>query len=170
VRETNLTTPGTTISPWIVTVDALSPFQTKGPSQEPPIAPYLVDPENRTYSVDMQVELLTGDESTIVTKSNTSCCYWNIGQMIAHVVSSGSGLRMGDLIVIGTISGAERESVACLMEYTEGGKNPLELSGGRKRSYLEDMDMVRITAMAGGEESGVGFGECLGQLLPSRSS
>jgi fumarylacetoacetase len=159
---------GTSLSPWVVTVDALSPFKTKGISQAPPIAPYLVDPENGTYSVDMEVELLIGEESTAVTKSNTDVCYWNIRQMIAHVVSAGSGLRTGDLIAIGTISGPERASVACLMEYTEGGKNPLELPGGMKRAYLEDGDIVRITAIAGGGESGVGFGECIGQLLPSR--
>jgi fumarylacetoacetase len=159
---------GTSLSPWVVTVDALSPFQTKGPPQEPPIASYLVDSENGTYSVDMEVELLIGEESTTVTKSNTDVCYWNIRQMITHVVSAGSGLRTGDLIAIGTISGPERASVACLMEYTEGGKNPLELPGGMKRAYLEDGDIVRITAIAGGGESGVGFGECIGQLLPSR--
>jgi fumarylacetoacetase len=116
----------------------------------------------------MEVELLIGEDSTTVTKSNTDVCYWNIRQMVAHVVSAGSGLRTGDLIAIGTISGPERASVACLMEYTEGGKNPLELPGGVKRAYLEDGDVVRITAVAGHGESGVGFGECIGQLLASR--
>lgn len=134
-----------------------------------PTAEYMADPDNCSYSIQMQVELLTdGVAPTIIGTSNASSLYWNVRQMVAHAVSSGSPLRTGDILATGTVSEPGRGQRGCLLETTEGGLEPVILTDGTRRKYLEDLDIVRMTAIAGEPSSGVGFGPCLGRVLPSR--
>lgn len=161
---------GTTLSPWIVTTDALESFQTRAQAHtgSPSLPPYLEDPDHVAYAVKLQVEILTGDTPTVVGKSCVSSLYWSIRQMIAHVASTGSALRTGDVMATGTVTGAGTEEYGCLLEVTEGGKRPIQLQDGTERRFLLDGDVVQMTAVAGDESSGVGFGECVGRLVPSR--
>lgn len=161
---------GTTLSPWIVTTDALEAYKTKGQAQTESVSlpPYLQDPDSATYAIKLQVEILAGDSATVTGKSCVSSLYWSIRQMIAHVASAGSALRTGDIMATGTVTGAQRDEYGCLLEATEGGSKPLKLNNGSERRFLLDGDVVRMTGVAGDEESGVGFGECIGKLIPSR--
>ncbi|KAF5002131.1 hypothetical protein FGRMN_614 [Fusarium graminum] len=158
---------GTSISPWIVTLDALEPFRAKSPPQQSLAATYLQHPNPSTYSITMKVEILTNSSATTVGVCPVEALYWTPQQMVAHSVSSGSALRTGDIMATGTVSGSEETSRGCMLETTEGGTKPVTLGDGSKRGYVEDGDVVRITASAG-SESGVGFGECVGQLTPAR--
>jgi fumarylacetoacetase len=160
---------GTSISPWIVTLDALEPFRTKPPPQQSLTAAYLQHPNPSTYSITMKVEVLANSNATVLGVCPVEALYWTPQQMIAHSVSSGSALRTGDLLATGTVSGSDEASRGCMLETTEGGTNPVTLSDGSQRGYLEDGDVVRITGVAGELASGVGFGECVGQLTPARS-
>lgn len=157
---------GTTLSPWIVTLDALEPFRAKAASQNAVRPTYLQDSSRSTYSITLQVDIITESASTIGTCPLENL-YWTPRQMIAHSVSSGSALRTGDILATGTISGSEEGSHGCLLESTEGGTRPVRLVDGSERAFLEDGDVVRITALAGGVD-GVGFGECVGRLVASR--
>jgi len=160
---------GTTISPWIVTPDALEPFKTSGPVQAATTPTHLRASDTPSYAIDLQVEILSNSSAATVTcKSKLQTLYWTVPQMIAHLVTGGCGLRTGDIIATGTVSGFEDGAYGCLLETTDGGRKPLLLADGTTRTYLEDGDVVRMTAMAGGEPSGVGFGECLGKILASK--
>ncbi|KAL2214377.1 hypothetical protein CC79DRAFT_1346226 [Sarocladium strictum] len=165
---------GTTISPWVITPEALSPFKTTGPEHTLPetsIPPYLQDPQRQTHDITMQVEITTLDsdsKSTVVCRSKLQSLYWSVRQMIAHVASAGSALRTGDVMATGTVTGDGEGAMGCLLEVTDGGRKPLLLQDGSERRFLEDGDVVRITAVAGGEGDGVGFGECVGRLVARR--
>ncbi|KAI6767463.1 hypothetical protein HG530_005472 [Fusarium avenaceum] len=159
---------GTSISPWIITLDALEPFRVRSPPQQTLSATYLQHPNPSTYSITMKVEVLANSSATTLGVCPVEALYWTPQQMVAHSVSSGSALRTGDIMATGTVSGPDEASRGCILETTEGGTKPVTLSDGSKRGYLEDGDVVRITASVG-EESGVGFGECIGQLTPARS-
>ncbi|RBR26698.1 uncharacterized protein FIESC28_00481 [Fusarium coffeatum] len=157
---------GTSISPWIITLDALDPYRTRSPAQQTLSASYLQHPNPSTFSITMKVELLANSTTTTLGTCPVEALYWTPQQMIAHSVSSGSALRTGDILATGTVSGSDEASRGCMLETTEGGSKPVTLSDGSKRGYLEDGDVVRITAVAG---DGVGFGECVGQLTPARA-
>ncbi|KAJ5211101.1 hypothetical protein N7491_010921 [Penicillium cf. griseofulvum] len=159
---------GTSISPWIITPDALEPFKTSIAPQQASGPTYLQQSKPSTYDILMNVEILTNSDKTTVGVCPVQSLYWTPQQMIAHSVSSGSALRTGDLLATGTVSGEHNLSRGCLLETTEGGTKPVTLSDGSKRGYLEDGDVVRITAMAGAPRLGVGFGECIGRLTPAR--
>ena len=90
-------------------------------------------------------------------------------QMVAHTASTGSALRTGDIMATGTVSGPEDGALGCLLEITKGGQEPVTLCDGSQRTFLKDGDVVRLTAIAGHDNSGVGFGDCTGRLLASRS-
>ncbi|KAL1861352.1 hypothetical protein VTK73DRAFT_7127 [Phialemonium thermophilum] len=159
---------GTTISPWIVTLDALEPHRLPPPPRVVPVPRHLEDPDNGAYAVRMQVEVVTGSDVTVTGTSEVQSLYWTVRQMVAHIVSAGSALRTGDLLATGTVSGPGTGTHGCLLEATRGGAAPIRLVSGESRTYLEDGDVVRMTAVAGGPSSGVGWGDCLGQLLPAR--
>lgn len=162
---------GTTISPWVVTLEALEPFKMRSPPRQHPVVNYLDDPEEKTYCIDMQVEVspVGSSKFSVLGRCKVESLYWSPRQMCAHIASAGSPLRTGDIMATGTVSGPEPGTHGCLMEATNGGNAPVALSGGQNRIFLEDGDIVRMTAVAGGESSGVGFGECVGELFPARS-
>jgi fumarylacetoacetase len=159
---------GTSLSPWIVTLDALDSFRTRSPAQQTLAASYLQHPNPSTFSITMKVEVLANSTATTVGVCPVEALYWTPQQMIAHSVSSGSALRTGDVLATGTVSGSNESSRGCMLETTEGGSKPVTLVDGSKRGFLEDGDVVRITAVVGEQGSGVGFGECVGQLTPAR--
>jgi fumarylacetoacetase len=159
---------GTTISPWIVTLEALEPFKVPSPSSSVKLASHLDDPEGHQYRLEVQAELLTGSNVDIICSSKMEYFQWTYRHICAHQASTGCNLRTGDLLGTGTVSGPSEGTLACLLEATKNGREPLEAQG-RKIGYLEDGDTIRITATAGGPSSGVGFGECQGQLRPAGS-
>ncbi|KAL1957496.1 hypothetical protein VTO42DRAFT_5959 [Malbranchea cinnamomea] len=162
---------GTTISPWVITLDALAPFKVPGPPREEPVASYLRDPLNETYSITLTVDIRAGKwwPYTRVCQSRMETMYWSFRQMIAHHTVGGCSLRTGDIIASGTVSGIGQEERGCLLESTWGGRKPISLADGTTRAFLEDGDEVRFTGRAGSDgTSDVGFGECVGQLLPAR--
>ena len=159
---------GTTISPWVVTREALEPFAVPGPKKDRDPAPYLDDrKEKNAYSVNLRVDVEAAGSSTTVCKSNLQCLYWNFRDMIAHQTVNGCSLRTGDVLATGTVTGSADEERGCLLESTKGGKQSFQLADGASRTYLEDGDAVAITGWAGELDSVecVGFGECVGTLL-----
>ncbi|KAH7110255.1 fumarylacetoacetase [Dactylonectria macrodidyma] len=158
---------GTTMSPWIVTLEALEPFKVMGQPQSP-VPAYLEDLNRTTYSIRMQAEIVVEGKATVMCVSRVQSMYWTTRQMVAHAVSSGSSLRTGDVLATGTVSGPGEGALGCLLEVTRGGSAPVRLSCGGSRAFLEDGDTVRLTATAGDESSGVGFGECTGRVVPSQ--
>jgi fumarylacetoacetase len=115
----------------------------------------------------MKVELLYEGKITTLSESNTRDLHWSGRQMCAHLASTGADLQTGDILGTGTVSGPTDGSVGCLLEVTKGGKEPILLNDGSKRVYLQDGDVIRMTALAGAPGSGVGFGECIGELKPA---
>ncbi|KAJ6007497.1 hypothetical protein N7540_011473 [Penicillium herquei] len=159
---------GTSISPWIVTLDALSPFAELGSKLEAALAPHLDDVAKPSYEIDLKVELIVGDQVITASESKAGDLYWSGRQMCAHLASTGADLQTGDILGTGTVSGPKEGSLGCLLEITKAGKEPLEFPDGSKRFFLQDFDVVRMTAVAGGSASGVGFGECIGQVQPAK--
>ncbi|HLJ12708.1 MAG TPA: fumarylacetoacetase, partial [Planctomycetaceae bacterium] len=163
---------GTSISPWVVPLEALEPFRAAGPHQDPPPLPYLFTQRNEAYDIRLEVWLEPGGghEPTRVCASNLRHLYWNFCQQIAHHTSNGCNLRTGDLLATGTISGPTPDSRGCLLELTSAGRKPLVLAGGQTRAYLDDGDRVTMTGWCQGNGYRVGFGEVTGRLLPAGSA
>jgi len=170
----------TTISPWIVTRDALEPFRVAGPARsddDPSPLAYLdagAQASRAAYDVRLEVTLSTPrmraarTPALVVSRSMLRHLYWTFGQMIAHHTSGGCNLRPGDLIASGTVSGPTRDSRGCLLEATWRGTEPLRLPGGEERRFLEDGDTVVFRAWC--ERPGaarIGFGECRGTVAAS---
>ena len=161
---------GTSISPWVISFDALEPFRAAAPSQTQPIQDYLKTPPLPTYDIQMRAEIHVNDTVTVICESQLQSLHWTLSQAIAHLTSGGCGLRTGDLVATGTVSGPLSGQHGCLLESTSGGQKPIVLKDGSERRYLHDGDVVLISAVAGGHNSGVGFGECLAQIYPSKSA
>lgn len=165
---------GTSISPWVVTLDALEPFRVAGPMQEPQPLHYLQTSGPAAFDIRLEVNLQTAgsDATTRVCASNFRNLYWNLRQQVVHHASNGCNLRTGDMLASGTISGSTPDSRGCLLESTLGGRNPLTLGTSLDgkvvtRGFLEDGDRVTITGWCEGNGYRVGFGEVTGKVLPS---
>ena len=168
----------TTISPWIVTMDALEPFRVPAFDRhetDPAPLGYLDDAEDRsTGGFDIAVEAwletarmrADGFEAVRISRGNLRDMYWTLAQMVAHHTSNGCNLKPGDLIATGTISGAEKESRGCLIERTWRGQEPVVLPTDETRSFLEDGDTVILRAYCEKDGVRVGFGECRGTIVP----
>lgn len=150
----------TTISPWVVTLDALEPFRTAGPVQEPAPLPYLQTTRPWAFDIQLQAQL----NGHPITHTNFKYLYWNLAQQVAHHTSNGCNLRPGDLLGSGTISGPTAESVGSLLEQTHGGQHPLTLPDGSQRTFLQDGDMLTLTGYAQGDGFEVGFGRATGTI------
>lgn len=163
---------GTSISPWVVPLDALEPFRCPGPTQTPTPLPYLHSPGDWAYDIHLEVSLSTRHMTTpqIIARSNFRYLYWNMRQQIAHHTISGCNLRPGDLLASGTISGPTPDSYGSLLELTWRGERPLMLPTGEKRTFLEDGDSVSLSGWCQGDGYRVGFGEVVGRLLPALDS
>jgi fumarylacetoacetase len=160
---------GTSVSPWVVTLEALEPFRTAGPAQDPPPLPYLRSEGDWAYDIRLEVwlqsETMAGPQCVCV--SNARHLYWNVCQQLAHHTVNGCNLRPGDLLASGTISGPDADSYGSLLELTWRGTRPLVLPGGEERRFLEDGDTVTMTGWCQGPGYRVGFGEVRGTVLPA---
>jgi fumarylacetoacetase len=159
----------TSISPWVVTLDALEPFRNRAMAQDPAPLPYLRAPNDFSYDIQLEAYLKTGksDSSHVITRTNFQNLYWSISQQLAHHTVNGCNLEPGDLLASGTISGPTEESRGCMLELTWRGAHPLSLPNGETRKWLEDGDRLTITGWAEGDGYRVGFGEVTGRILPA---
>jgi fumarylacetoacetase len=159
----------TSISPWVVTLDALEPFRKPLPPQDPEPLPYLRAADDFTYDIQLEAHLQTAtmDAPHVITRSNFQNLYWSIAQQLAHHTVNGCNLQPGDLLASGTISGSTEESRGCMLELTWRGANPLTLPNGETRKWLEDGDGLTITGWAQGDGYRIGFGEVTGRVLPA---
>ena len=170
----------TTLSPWVVTQEALAPFRVpfSHPADDPQPLPYLDSATNRSrggVSVQLQVHLQTarmreaGEGFAELSRSDYAEAYWTVAQMLAHHSSNGCNLQPGDLLGTGTLSGPRPEQAGSLLELTQGGKQPLTLPNGEQRTFLQDGDAVALVGRceAPGAAS-IGFGSCVGTVLPAR--
>lgn len=156
------------ISPWIVTMDALEPFRVEGPTQEPEVLPYLKYSGAKNFDISLEVSLMPdgGDENTICN-TNFKYMYWNVNQQLAHHTVNGCNIQSGDMYASGTISGKEETSFGSMLELSWKGTKPLKLSNGEERKFLEDGDTVIMRGHAKGKNYRVGFGEVRTKILPA---
>ena len=159
----------TSISPWVVTLDALEPFRKPLPVQDPEAMPYLRRPDDFTFDIHLEARLQTRTMASphVITRTNFQNLYWSISQQLAHHTVNGCNLQPGDLLASGTISGPTEDSRGCLLELTWRGANPLSLPNGETRKWLEDGDRLTITGWAEGAGYRVGFGDVTGRVLPA---
>ncbi|MEO0060082.1 MAG: hypothetical protein RLZZ312_1729 [Bacteroidota bacterium] len=155
------------ISPWIVTLDALEPFRTKGPQQDPTPLPYLQNKGRHAFDINLEVAIQPENvEATIVSKSNFKYMYWNMSQQLAHHTSNGCRVNSGDMMGSGTISGPTQDSYGSMLELTWGGKNPIKMVDGTERKFINDNDTVIMKGFCKNQEVRIGFGEVSSKLLP----
>ncbi|MCA0325703.1 MAG: fumarylacetoacetase [Proteobacteria bacterium] len=168
-----------TLSPWIVTLEALAPFRTPfaHPADDPQPLPYLASAANSAQGgLDIELEALiqtarmreAGTAPARLCKTNYRHAYWTAAQMVAHHTVNGCNLQPGDLLGTGTLSGPTLDSACALIELTTGGKNPVQLPGGEQRVWLEDGDTVTLRGWCQRQGAArIGFGECVGTILPA---
>jgi len=160
---------GTSISPWIVTREALEPFRVHGPAQEPKPLPYLQQKGANNYDMQLAVDLRTEktNKPGTICRTNFKYMYWSSVQQLVHHASSGCAMDVGDLLGSGTISGPEKGERGSMLELSWNGTEPLELDGGERRSFLEDGDSLTMRGWCQGDGYRIGFGEIEGTILPS---
>ncbi len=158
----------TSISPWVVTLDALEPFRCAGPAQDPAPLPYLASPGQGAFDIKLETWLKTPtmQEAHRIGGGNFNTLYWSMVQQLAHHTVTGCAMRPGDLLASGTISGPTKESRGSLLELSWRGEEPIELPGGESRTFLKDGDELILTGWAQGDGYRVGFGEVRGAILP----
>ncbi|KAF2728089.1 hypothetical protein EJ04DRAFT_556981 [Polyplosphaeria fusca] len=152
----------TSISPWVVTLEALEKHKVPAPARMAEVASFMDDGEGVNYSIKLQAELIRNGSNTRTCSVGFDTMYWTFRHMLAHHTIGGCGLRTGDLIASGTVSGEKDHEHGCLMEMTWNGKRPTKLSDGTELRYLHDGDEVRLTGIVGDGSAGIGFGECTG--------
>jgi fumarylacetoacetase len=159
----------TSISPWIVTREALEPFRVQGPAQDPMPLPYLRQAQPNNYDLQLDVDLRAArmKEPTRICRTNFKYMYWSSVQQLVHHASSGCAMNIGDLLGSGTISGPEKDQRGSLLEISWNGTEPIELPGGIKRTFLEDGDSLRFHGWCQGDGYRVGFGEVEGTIVPA---
>jgi fumarylacetoacetase len=165
----------TSVSPWVVTLDALEPYRVPGPQQHPEPLEYLRCERDWNFDVQLAVDLQTakmrdrGMAPETISRSNYKYMYWNMAQQLAHASSNGTAIRPGDLYASGTISGEDPQSYGSLIELTWRGARPLHLQSGEERKFLEDGDTVTLRGWC--EAPGkprIGFGSVSGTILPAK--
>ena len=155
------------ISPWIVTMDALEPFRTKSPKQEPMPLTYLQQKGKNAFDINLEVAIQPEKgEPTVVSKTNFKYMYWTMSQQLAHHTSNGCRVNSGDMMGSGTISGPTPDSFGSMLELTWGGKNPIVLKDGTERKFINDYDTVIMKGFCHNSHVRIGFGEVSSQLLP----
>jgi len=160
---------GSSISPWVVTLDALEPFRVEGPKQDPTPLPYLQLAGAHTFDIALEAGIATPDgKETVICRSNFKHLYWSMAQQLAHHTVNGCNVNAGDLMASGTISGDTPDSYGSLLELTWKGTKPLKLHDGTERKFLNDGDTLVMRGHC--EKNGVriGFGEVRGEILPAK--
>jgi fumarylacetoacetase len=155
----------TSVSPWVVPLAALEAARVDPPARDVPLLPYLDDAGQR-WGLDLTLEVRLNGE--LVSCPPFGLMYWTPAQQLAHLTVNGASLRTGDLFASGTVSGPERDQRGSLIELSEGGAQPLRLADGSTRTFLEDGDVVSITATAPGTGGGrIALGEVIGRIEPA---
>ncbi|MFV8358481.1 fumarylacetoacetase, partial [Flavobacterium sp. XS1P32] len=155
------------ISPWIVTMDALEPFRTKGPKQEPTPLPYLQQKGKHSFDINLEVAIQPENaEPTVISQTNFKYMYWSMCQQLAHHTSNGCRVNSGDMMGSGTLSGSTPDSFGSMLELTWGGKNPIKMSDGTERKFINDNDTVIMKGYCQNGQVRIGFGEVSSKLLP----
>ncbi|WP_300978261.1 fumarylacetoacetase [Flavobacterium sp.] len=158
---------GSSISPWIVTLDALEPFRTKGPKQSPAPLPYLQLKGKHAFDINLEVAITPKNGvPNVVSQTNFKYMYWSMSQQLAHHTSNGCRVNSGDMMGSGTLSGPTPDSFGSMLELTWGGKNPIQMNDGSERKFINDYDTVTIKGYSKNNEVRIGFGEVSSQLLP----
>lgn len=160
----------TSISPWVVTLDALEPFRCASPKPEFEPLPYLQSKGDKTFDIQLHVYIQNENlkEPFEICHSNFKYLYWNMPQQLAHHTVNGCNIQTGDLLASGTISGDTKESRGSMLEITWRGAEPIKLPNGVERKFINDGDTVIMSAYCEGEGYRVGFGEVSGKILPAK--
>ncbi|HMU07194.1 MAG TPA: fumarylacetoacetase [Kaistella sp.] len=158
---------GSSISPWVVTLEALNPFRTESPKQEPEVLDYLKFSGDKNFDINLEVYIQpeNGTEN-LISQSNYKFMYWNMTQQLAHHTINGCNVEVGDMYASGTISGENPNSFGSMLELTWRGQNPLKLNDGQERKFIEDHDTIIMRGFAEKDGIRVGFGEVSGKILP----
>ena len=160
---------GSSISPWVVTLEALNPFRTKSPIQEPEVLDYLKFEGDKNYDINLEVYLKPENgEDNLISESNYKFMYWNMTQQLAHHTVNGCNVEVGDMYASGTISGSDPKSFGSMLELTWRGQNPIKLNNGEERKFIEDNDTITIKAWSEKDGVRVGFGEVIGKIIPAK--
>uniref|UniRef100_A0A0K2SZT5 Fumarylacetoacetase n=1 Tax=Lepeophtheirus salmonis TaxID=72036 RepID=A0A0K2SZT5_LEPSM len=161
---------GTTISPWVVPIEAMKPFLTENYPQDPAPLPYLRHNDSFNFDIKLQVSIKPegASKEDVVTKSNFKFMYWTMKQQLAHHSATGCNMRPGDLLASGTISGPEESSYGSMLELSWKGSKTVKLeSSGEERKFIKDGDVVNVSGFCQGNGYRVGFGDCWGKVLPA---
>jgi len=157
------------MSCWIVTLDALEPFRTSGPTQNPKVLPYLEYSDDKHLDIELSVSIkIPNGQEKVVTKSNYKYMYWNMNQQLAHHTVNGCNINCGDLLASGTISGPNEGSFGSMLEISWKGTKPMTMPDGTKRKFIQDGDSVIFKGHASNGEYNVGFGELVSKVLPPK--
>ena len=160
---------GSTVSPWVITLDALEPFRTDSPKQDPEVLPYLQYEGQRNFDIKLQIAIQPeGGDAHVVSNSNFKYLYWNMSQQLAHHTVNGCNINVGDLYASGTISGPTEDSYGSLLELTWRGTKPLQMPDGTERKFLLDGDTLILKGWCEKDGVRIGFGDCAGKILPAR--
>ncbi|MFQ5947288.1 MAG: fumarylacetoacetase [Acidimicrobiia bacterium] len=164
----------TSVSPWVVTLDALAPYLVPGPEQDPSPLAYLSTDEDWAVDLELEVALLSGNmeeqgfDPDVISRTSFRGMYWTMAQQLAHATVNGTAVRPGDLYASGTVSGPDPGTYGSLIELTWSGTQPIRLSDGSRRTFLEDGDTVIMRGWCGGDGMPrIGFGEVRGTVLPA---
>jgi fumarylacetoacetase len=156
------------ISPWIVTMDALEPFRVKGPEQSPEPMPYLQQKGEKAFDINLEVAIQPENAvETVVSRSNFKYMYWSMAQQLAHHTINGCRINSGDMMGSGTISGPTEDSFGSMLELSWGGQKPLKMNDGSERKFINDNDTVIIRGYCQKDNLRIGFGEVSSKLLPA---
>ncbi|MFK5879099.1 MAG: fumarylacetoacetase [Flavobacteriaceae bacterium] len=159
---------GSSMSPWIVTMEALAPFKLQGPDQEPEVLPYLKCEGLKNYDIKLEVAIQPENcNETVVSKSNFKYMYWNMSQQLAHHTINGCNVKVGDLMASGTISGKDDTAYGSMLELSWAGKHTVKLNEGGERKFIQDNDTVIMRGYCEKDGIRVGFGEVSSKLLPA---
>lgn len=160
---------GSSVSPWVVTLEALEPFKTTSPTQDPEVLDYLKFEGDKNYDINLEVYLQPENgEANLISESNYKHMYWNMTQQLAHHTVNGCNVEVGDMYASGTISGSDPKSFGSMLELTWRGQNPITLSNGEERKFIDDNDTVTMKAWAEKDGMRVGFGEVAGKIIPTK--
>lgn len=156
------------VSPWVVTLEALEPFKVAGPTQDPAVLPYLEYSGKHNYAIDLEVGITPeGTTEQVVCRSNFQYMYWNMAQQLAHHTVNGCNVRIGDMLASGTISGKDEHSYGSMLELAWAGTKPVSMPDGSTRTFIQDGDTVTMRGYAERDGKRVGFGQVTASVLPA---
>jgi len=160
---------GSSVSPWIVTLDALEPFRVPGPKQDPPVLPYLQQEGDHNFDINLEVLIKPqGQNEVSIAKSNAKFLYWSMAQQLTHQAINGCNIKVGDMYGSGTISGPTPDSYGSMLELTWRGTKPIPMPDGTERKFIQDHDDVIMRGYCEKDGLRIGFGEVTGEILPAK--